>query len=301
VKNNTKQFHLINFATRNATFGNELQGELQANHQQVYSANASDYLLDLGNGSTIRPQLVMPFGVVTTSPETTFFLRRRKPLKFYSSLLTQFSLILGANVLNHARYTEHYDNISKQSQSINLVKNGFRIPRTIICNGESVTRFRSYIESELSYPIVLKGKGSCGNKVWKVNSFYEILEHLNSVSPEVKEAVILQEFIKNSYQEYRVVFMKEQVVAVVVRSSEAFLNNHAQGGNVSTVNLPDDELARCREAARISGLDYLGVDYMKDENGDMIFVELQTGPSLNVTKEINPNAVKTISQILMAN
>lgn len=297
---NSKKFHLINFATRNEGFGKDL-GIILANMKEttaIHFGTASDYLLDLGNGFDIKPTLLCCDAKICVDSSDLVFMRKRQSLGFYSTLVVQFFDLLGAKIVNKVRYFESNDNISKQAQYINLVKNGFRIPRTILVNGASTKKFKSYIESVLDYPMVLKGKGACGREVFKVNSFSEIENHISEMSTEKTEAVILQEFVKTSHEEYRVVFMLGRVIAVIIRSSQDFLNNHAQGGSLSTTELPASELSRCVEAANISGLDYLGVDYMRDKSGNMIFLELQTGPSINVTKEIEPEAVSRIANIL---
>ena len=64
--------------------------------------------------------------------------------------------------------------------------------------------------------------------------------------------------------------------------------------------LTEAEQSLCLQAAKISGLDYLGVDFMKNESGNLIFIELQSGPSISVSKIVNTDVLKKMAKILLS-
>ncbi len=299
-----KKVFLANFPTGDGSrFGIELQEDLTERGIDAERIDAVDFALDLGNGVDQKANLVSKEGNIIPVSESVIFMKRRRPTSSlhtmkYSSLFLQFAGFLGADCLNHDFFL-HDKTIEKPAQYIKLVAHGFRIPRTIIVHGSRIGEFKSYIESIFAYPFVMKAGGSGGSAVWKISKFDDIEIHLNTVTDEVqKETIIIQEFVQSSNEEFRALMFQGEIVAVIKRSSESFYNNYAQGGTVTPGVLTDHESMEVKKVARISGLDYLGVDFMRDDNGASLYMELQTGPSLNVTKLVNPNIVHDIGALL---
>lgn len=292
-----KMVYLCNFTTRVSGFGFELKNTLALEGVESVLVDAEEFLMDLGNGTSVSPKLILNGEEVHVSGDL-FFMKKRKPHHMYSSLLLQFVGRLGAEHMNTA-FNQHHKNVDKQSQYINLVKNNLRIPRTLLICGTRIESSREYIESIFTYPFVLKASGSGGAQVWKVHNFEEVVAHVNSVSKKRNETLVLQEFIEESREEYRVLMCYEEPIAVIIRSSASFHNNYAQGGEVRSGSITEHELQLCIKAARISGLDYLGVDFMRSgKDGEPVFIELQTGPSLTVSKIANKKAVEDMARIL---
>ncbi len=281
------------------TFKTELSLAIEALNGESVSINSCDLLMDLGNGYDKTPCLVSSEGLFSVNKEDVVFARNRKPNVFYSTLLLQFFEALGLKTLNKV-FKQHHKNTSKQAQYINLIANGFRIPRTVIVPGEKVKNFLGYIQAEFLFPFVMKIDGSCGRGVWKINSIDEVEKYLVSADKSKAEAVVFQEYVTNSKSEYRTLCLNGAIVEVITRSSENFLNNHAQGGIVTQGVLTEAEQSLCLQAAKISGLDYLGVDFMKNESGNLIFIELQSGPSISVSKIVNTDVLKKMAKILLS-
>jgi len=291
-----KKIYLVNFPTKQHGFGAELKQALIETGVVAELSDADDFLMDLGNGLDIPPKLLLAGAEVDTRG-ALFFMKQRKPHKMYSSLLLQFVSLVGGDHLNPA-FKEHHKNVDKQSQYINLVAHGYAIPRTVLAYGNAISSHGEYIRQSFQFPLVMKASGSCGKQVWKVNDFDEIEGLLQRVSEERKETVVLQEFIEQSQSEYRAIMCCGDVQAVVVRSSESFYNNYAQGGIVSKGELSAAEVETCKEIAAISGLDYLGVDFFRLPDGRLLFMELQTGPSLKVSKMVAPHIIAGIADSL---
>lgn len=291
---------LINFPSDHKNkFGDELLKELVNLDMEVARDFAENYLMDLGNGRDILPDLVYSHSNKSVEcKDAKFFFRMRESHNvFLSALLCQFVSLVGGVRFNQ-KYDEHQKNTGKAAQAINLVRHKLPIPRTLLVSGAYYSSFQEYIESALSYPMVVKGDGSGGNQVWKVDSFDEIKSRIKDIEKDRKEVLIFQEYIPTSDEEYRIVFFNGEVIARVSRSSDTFYNNAAQGGRVAQAQVTESELQLARKVAGISGMDYLSVDYMRLKGDSVVFIEVQTGPSMNVTKKVNPNAVGQIANLL---
>lgn len=295
-----KKVFLLNFPNDDDSFfGDELHQELEKLGVPTYRGDVVDFLLDLGNGKGIAPKLIRGEELVEPKEALFFLKKRQKHNRFFSSLLSQFVGLFGGYQLNEL-YKQHHKNISKFSQAITLIKNGYRIPRTLLVYGKKYSDYRKYIEQQLAYPFVLKASGSGGNSVWKIDNFDDISSLVSDLSDDRAEVLAFQEYIETSREEFRVVFFEGEVVSLVRRSSEDFYNNAAQGGHVSVADVSENEIAVCKNIARISGLSYLAVDFMRLENGESVFMEVQTGPSMTVSKTANPETVRQIAVTLKA-
>jgi len=293
-----KKIFLINFPKNDDSFfGDELSSELEKKLVPVYRGFAEDFALDLGNGREFKPKLILDCDIIDAKDTVFFFKKRMSHNRFHSTLLANFLPLVGSHQINEI-YKEHHKNIGKMAQAINLVKNGYRVPRTLLVHSKSIEKFKDYIEKEFKYPFVLKGSGSGGYSVWKVGSFSEIKGHISSMSLDKKETIVIQEYIDTSHEEFRVVMFLEEPVAIIRRASEGFYNNYSQGADVSATQINNNELENCKNISKISGLKYLSIDFMRDFSGDQIFLELQTGPSMTVSKKANPEIIKEIATII---
>lgn len=291
----------IIFANTYQNLSKQLESSVRKLGVEAITVKPKDYLLDLGNGADITAKIVDQNLVpLDLDEETMVFMTARKPNKTFSVLFLQLCEVMGAKVPNEA-FKEMDRSTSKHLQYIRLIGGGFRIPRTMLVTPGALETYGDYISKAFSTSFVAKGFGSCGKAVWKVNSIDELKEILKDVKDKSKQVLVIQEFIENSHQEYRVVHVMGEPLITVVRGSDNFLNNHAQGGTVSTTILTDLELKMATKAALVSGLDYVGVDFMKDEAGNMIFVELQTGPDVEVSRLVDQNIVDKIAKKLVEN
>jgi len=295
LKSNMNKILLVNTYQK---LSEQLLESLKRLGSEAMVVKANDFLLDIGNGDTIKPKFINKnLEELTIDAGTVVFMTTRKPNKTYSSLFLNLCKALQAKVLDPA-FLEMNKSTSKHLQYIRLVAAGMRIPRTVLVRPSMLEIYKPYICSQFETPFVVKGFGSCGKTVWKVNSLDELQQILVEVDKDRKEVLVIQEFVENSHEEFRVLCLLGKPIATIARSSENFLNNHAQGGRVNSAVLSDRELAIATEAALISGLDYVGVDFMKDKNDNMIFLELQTGPDIEVSKIADPDVISKIAREL---
>lgn len=288
--------HLVNFPTKQRGFGFELKKALNQRDVSVELTESTDYLMDLGDGQKVLPKLMLHESEVAVS-ECLFFMKRRKPKPMYSSVFLQFVKLMKGQYLNSA-FVDHHKNVDKQSQYINLIAHGFAIPRTMLVHGSEFHKYSSHIVGAFSFPLVVKAAGSGGKYVWKVNSIQEIDSLISRTETDRTETIVIQEFIEQSKEEYRVVLCLGEVQAIIIRSSTSFHNNYAQGGSVTSGILSEEDINLCKKVASISGLDYLGVDFIKTADGTLLFMELQTGPSMTVSKIVAPDIIESIAETL---
>ena len=289
-----KSVFLINFEYDESELGDELKSLLENDDVAIFSATAGSFALDFGGDENNNKILFR--GSVVSSSNSIFFIRKRsKKYTFLSSLLSRFLQRNNYTFLNPL-FSEHQKSIGKFAQGINLSAKGYLVPRTIIVSSDNIAEYKDYIEKVMSYPLVIKGSGSGGNAVWKVSGWEEVESAVQTGIERIKDAVMFQEFIPQSQEEYRLVFFAGEMVASVRRASSDFYNNYAQGATVSTYDVPEEERQVCCEIALQSDLDYVAVDYMKNESGQMVFMEVQTGPSLDVSKIANPEVVQSIAE-----
>ncbi len=291
-----KKIYLINFEFDESELGVELQSLLQTKEVEVTTASANEFVIDIGGAEKCNKILLN--GSPLESKDSIFFIRKRsKKYTFFTSLLSRFLERNKYTTLNPL-FAEHQKSIGKFAQGINVSAKGYCVPRTIIASPDATAQYKDYIEQSLSYPLIVKGSGSGGNAVWKVHNWTEVEEKIKLGSERIKDAVLFQEFVTQSHEEYRIVFFAEEVVSAVCRASDGFYNNYAQGASVTYYDLPKEEERVCFEIAKQSGLDYVAIDYMKLEDGKMVFMEVQTGPSLDVSKIANPKVVESIAGAL---
>ena len=98
----------------------------------------------------------------------------------------------------------------------------------------------------------------------------------------------LQSLIKANH-DYRVFVVNNQAVAAMRRTGEGWLHNVAQGAQCESCN-DSDVLAIALEAAQVLDIAYCGVDVIRDENGRLFVLEVNSIPAwrgLQGVTEIN--------------
>ena len=91
----------------------------------------------------------------------------------------------------------------------------------------------------------------------------------------------LQSFIKATY-DYRVFIVNNQAVAAMQRTGETWLHNVAQGAkceNILDESAENDILAIACQAALVLDIAYCGVDVIRDENGKLYVLEVNSIPA----------------------
>lgn len=184
--------------------------------------------------------------------------------------------LLGVPVYNPARAIEK--SVDKAMTSLLLHQAGIPTPATWVC--ESEHRARSILMREVArgHELVLKPLfGSQGNGLRRLARPADLPE-----AAEYKGVYYLQRYVGAAtagWEDYRVLVIGGAARAAMTRRGASWINNVAQGARCGPA--PDDpELARLAVAAtRALDMDYAGVDLMRDRDGRLVVIEVNSIPA----------------------
>ena len=124
------------------------------------------------------------------------------------------------------------------------------------------------LEARYGYPMVVKEcYGSQGKGVYLVNYRQELYDTLMSVRDKKH---LIQRYISSSEgEDLRVIVIGGRAIGGMIRHSDKdFRSNAALGGTTYAVDIPQESKDIAETVSQILGLDYCGVDLLKDGNGD---------------------------------
>jgi [lysine-biosynthesis-protein LysW]--L-2-aminoadipate ligase len=187
-----------------------------------------------------------------------------------SKYVTRFAEAYGIPVVNGAETARVC--ADKVENSLALAEAGVPTPTTEVAFTKDTAL---EVVEDFGYPCVLKPVvGSWGRLMAKLDSrsaAEAVFEHKETLGHYEHKVFYIQEFVEKPGRDIRVVATDGEPVAAMVRSSDHWLTNAAQGAEVEPFD-PDEEVrdlvARASEAV---GGGLLGVDLMEtgvDENGD---------------------------------
>ncbi len=179
---------------------------------------------------------------------------------------------LNVSVYNDGKAIER--TVDKAMTSFLLHNNGIATPQTWVCESR-----RQVYEIISQHPqLVIKPLfGSQGAGVRLVDSKKSPLpmDHF------VDGVFYLQEFIA-APSDYRIFVVNNQVVAAMRRSGNGWLHNVAQGAvceNILDKSAEADVLEIALQAALVLDISYCGVDVIKDKNGKLFVLEVNSIPA----------------------
>ena len=182
----------------------------------------------------------------------------------------------GVKVYNDAKAIEK--TVDKAMTSFLLKQHGVATPVTWVCESRHIAH--QIITKQLANEKVLVIKplfGSQGQGVRLLNSASQF--------PLPKDAFVdgvyyLQTYIDsgNSHHDFRVFVINNESVATMRRSGAGWLNNVAQGADC--VSEQDQQIeALAVQAAKALEIDYCGVDIMRDKDGQLWVIEVNSIPA----------------------
>lgn len=183
---------------------------------------------------------------------------------------------LGVVVYNDAKAIER--TVDKAMTSFLLKQAGIPTPDTWVCESERQARVLLMRELGRGKPMVMKPLfGSQGVGVTRIDGAGRL--------PDPRQfggVFYLQTFIHSrdhEWHDWRVLVISGRAQAAMQRRSAHWITNRARGGRCEAVDL-DPELAGLAEgAARAIGIDYAGVDLLRDENGRFLVTEVNSIPA----------------------
>jgi ribosomal protein S6--L-glutamate ligase len=150
------------------------------------------------------------------------------------------------------------------------------VPTKIIYTRSQISDLRSQIERDWGYPVIAKHeKGYQGKSVKKFESAKQIEKFVNKINEKNVGMFLWQKYLPTRW-DLRVIVLDGKVIGAMKRSAvgEEFRSNYSLGGEVEVWNLSDEDKKLAEKVAKVCGLDYCGVDLMKDTEGKTYVLEV---------------------------
>lgn len=183
---------------------------------------------------------------------------------------------VGVPVYNPARAVEK--SVDKAMTSLLLHQAGIPTPPSWVCESEPQARAILMREVARGFELVLKPLfGSQGTGLRRLSQPSDL-----PPPDEYQNVYYLQRYIgpeTNGWEDYRVMVIGGVGRAAMTRRGTGWINNVAQGA--ACLPAPaDPELLRLAEAAtQALGMDYAGVDLMRDREGRLTVIEVNSIPA----------------------
>lgn len=175
---------------------------------------------------------------------------------------------------NDSGNLEYTYTTEKVTQMVKFAENGIPIPESVIASKYSYRKNADHIQQLISYPCVMKTRGSQGEAVWKINSLEELEERIAETPDEL---FLIQEMIPND-GDIRALFFNDEPLGGILRTSrDGFYNNVSKGGAVTATDLSAEEIELSQKAMAVLDIDFAGVDFIRTDTG-IVFLEINLGP-----------------------
>jgi len=231
--------------------------------------------IDLGGSG---PPIVLP-GFEAALPQGAFV--RGVPggslqqVTFYLDILHGLKT-LGVPVYNDARAIER--TVDKGMTSLLLSAAGLPTPPTWVVGSRDEALHIAMRELSSGHQVVSKPLfGSQGEGLQR----HEHPDDLDCLA-ESHGVFYLQRFVSTGEEphDFRVFVIGGKTVAAMRRRGLTWLNNVAQGGRCEPIRLDDLLLCRLAEdAVKVIGMDYAGVDVIRDAQGRYTIIEINSVPA----------------------
>jgi tetrahydromethanopterin:alpha-L-glutamate ligase len=185
--------------------------------------------------------------------------------------------ILGVKVYNDGRAVER--TVDKAMTSFLLHQHEIATPHTWVCESRAVAQAVIARESAQA-PLVIKPLfGSQGQGV-------RLIRHGDAFPVPMERHVdgvyYLQNYIDSGegvWHDHRVFVINGKAVAAMVRHGASWVNNVALGGRCEAINHEGELGALAEAASRAVQIDYCGVDIIRDAQGRLYVLEVNSIPA----------------------
>lgn len=186
--------------------------------------------------------------------------------------------LLGVTVYNDGQAVER--TVDKAMTSFLLHLNGVSTPHTWVCESRHQAQEIITRETMAGRQLVIKPLfGSQGKGVRKLQAGERMPAPMEE---HVDGLYYLQSYIdsgEGAWHDHRVFVIRGRSVAAMIRHGSHWVNNVAQGGRCEFV-AAEGELAQLAEAAAHAvGVDYCGVDVIRDRTGKLYVLEVNSIPA----------------------
>lgn len=187
--------------------------------------------------------------------------------------------LLGGQVFaaNHEGYL-NWTRMGKIAQHGVFLENDIPvIPTRIFYTKEQVMESKFW--REFGWPVIAKHeRGYQGKSVRKFETFSELRRFVRRINEKNVGMFLWQKYLPTRW-DLRVIVLDGKAIGSMKRSAvgDEFRSNFSLGGNVETWNLSESDRVLAEKVAKVCGLDYCGVDIMKDsfeENANSYILEV---------------------------
>ena len=156
---------------------------------------------------------------------------------------------------------------------------------------------QAVLDYKFEYPVVAKNEmGFQGKTVVKVENREEMEKLVEKIS-EARLGLWMWQKCLSTRWDIRVIVIGGRVVGGMKRTAngDEFRSNYSLGGQVEEYKLSEEESKLAERVANVCGLDYCGVDIMKDREGNNFVLEVnracqfkgfEEATGINVAREV---------------
>ena len=189
---------------------------------------------------------------------------------------------LGIKVFNSISSANKAKN--KRDTLLKLSMNGLPIiPTSINFSGFFLDQ---HLKRNNNNKIVVKSNnGSMGYGVSVLDSHISFVSFMEFVTNKFQAVdILIQPFVESNNEDYRVFVVGNRIVAGMKRRANGieFRANVSKGGLGIKFKVSKKMAGIAIRATKILGLDYAGVDIIKDKKGDLMIVEVNSNPGLKI-------------------
>ncbi|MGZ8962014.1 MAG: ATP-grasp domain-containing protein [Methylophilaceae bacterium] len=186
--------------------------------------------------------------------------------------------MLGIKVYNDGRAVER--TVDKAMTSFLLHHHGVNTPDTWVCESRHYAHDLIQYETSMASPLVIKPLfGSQGQGVRK-------LEHGAPLPVPMDEHVdglyYLQRYVdsgEGAWHDHRVFVINGKAIGAMVRHGNSWVNNVALGGRCEAHSHMGEVAELAEAAAHAVTIDYCGVDVIRDRDGKLYVLEVNSIPA----------------------
>ncbi len=168
--------------------------------------------------------------------------------------------------------------VDKARTSLRLKLAGISTPPTWVTENIVDARALLMKESARGHELVMKPLfGSQGSGLVRLGAGMDVPD-----APEYNQLYYFQRYIdtgENQWHDWRVLVVNDKVQATMIRRGQSWINNVAQGARCERAQADDEITQLALKAVRAVGMDYAGVDIMRDINGKAYVIEVNSIPA----------------------
>ncbi len=199
---------------------------------------------------------------------------------------------------NGTSYT-NWERMGKIAQHGVFVENGISVVPTRIFYLKKQVEDYSF-----TYPVIVKhDRGFQGKSVRKLENREALLRYLSKLDEKKLGMFVWQDYLPLKW-DLRVIVIGGKAIGAMKRMAKGgeFRSNFSLGGDVEAWDLSEEDKKLAEKVAEVSGLDYCGVDIMKDQNGKSYILEVNRQCQFQgFEKATGVNVARKVVELLIGN